>query len=338
MFTAITPVRADHASSPAPEALHDFTTEASTQETDPIELTNLTPASSELGTPSTGTFDEKTTRPSQTPSHEDHSSAALVSLQIAKHGTSSTENVHGTTQHSVRNASSGTQNTSYINQTALTHTKPSVSVDGNIPSATLSTSENVQYPTTTDDKSMKNMTQELMVTKTDLPNTRSTAATTVQHISSKGGSTSNANGYSLFSNTHQPSTDAGERADTVHTTQNMSIEITTAHVDKYAYGKDTTSSSANSKTSTESQGLHRSLQLHCTCSRRRNLTRVTSSSSDDIKEELSVDVSTLSATRRRKESAKDTRPSTAQIGFVCAVVVSVLFGGIILCDLPYICT
>lgn len=54
----------------------------------------------------------------------------------------------------------------------------------------------------------------------------------------------------------------------------------------------------------------------------------------NVSKELQVNKETLSSTIRSKTSAKDDRPSAAGIGYVGAVILSVIFGGILVLDAP----
>ncbi|VDI16946.1 Hypothetical predicted protein [Mytilus galloprovincialis] len=54
----------------------------------------------------------------------------------------------------------------------------------------------------------------------------------------------------------------------------------------------------------------------------------------NISKELSVNVETLSSTIRSKTSAKDDRPSSASIGYVGVILLVIVFGGLMILDLP----
>ncbi|CAG2201213.1 unnamed protein product [Mytilus edulis] len=54
----------------------------------------------------------------------------------------------------------------------------------------------------------------------------------------------------------------------------------------------------------------------------------------NISKELSVNVETLSSTIRSKTSAKDDRPSSASIGYVGVILLVIVFGGLMVLDLP----
>ncbi|XP_063442752.1 uncharacterized protein LOC134723047 [Mytilus trossulus] len=54
----------------------------------------------------------------------------------------------------------------------------------------------------------------------------------------------------------------------------------------------------------------------------------------NISKELSVNVDTLSSTIRSKTSAKDDRPSSASIGYIGVILLVIVFGGLMILDLP----
>ena len=68
-----------------------------------------------------------------------------------------------------------------------------------------------------------------------------------------------------------------------------------------------------------------------------NITDEVSNKISKRKKELQVDIKTLSTTVRRKTSAPDPRPSARAVGATTGVaIMTVVFGGIFLFDLPLI--
>lgn len=57
---------------------------------------------------------------------------------------------------------------------------------------------------------------------------------------------------------------------------------------------------------------------------------------EEIKKNLSVDVSKLSATIRKKQSAADKRPSASQMGVLGIILLTVIFGLLVLVDITSI--
>ena len=79
----------------------------------------------------------------------------------------------------------------------------------------------------------------------------------------------------------------------------------------------------------------------CGCSRVQNLTEAeldvfVEVFTEEVKRELIVDKKTLSSAVRKKKSAVDSRPSSAAMGALGVVLLSTVFGGIIVNDMPRI--
>ena len=68
-----------------------------------------------------------------------------------------------------------------------------------------------------------------------------------------------------------------------------------------------------------------------------NITDEVSNKINERKKELQVDIKALSSTVRKKTSAPDPRPSARAVGGITGVaIMTVVFGGIFLFDLPLI--
>ncbi|XP_025087009.1 uncharacterized protein LOC112559803 [Pomacea canaliculata] len=79
---------------------------------------------------------------------------------------------------------------------------------------------------------------------------------------------------------------------------------------------------------------------YCECSQppviltAEDLVKTDDEKAEEIQKELYVDPDNTSSTRRKKISVEDNRPSAQSIGYVGVVIMAVVFGGIILLDLP----
>ncbi|XP_069142082.1 uncharacterized protein [Argopecten irradians] len=65
-----------------------------------------------------------------------------------------------------------------------------------------------------------------------------------------------------------------------------------------------------------------------------NITKELQAKLDNLKQETMVDQEGLSSTLRKRTSASDPRPSSAYVGYLGVTLLSLIFGGILLLDLP----